>query len=117
MKRDFDTFSKITYYNSANAKSFSNSVSRRTNIYQRTDISDMYDSYFDPNFGLNRAMHIGHNRYYFGDGTYMSDNVAQEAFAEMFSATITGNQSLDIIKQHFPDSYKLFEEMIKEAIK
>lgn len=39
-------------------------------------------------------------------------SVAVEAFAEMFGATTTSPKSLEQIKKYFPESYKVFEEMI-----
>ena len=57
---------------------------------------------------------VGHDRSYWGGvGDY--DSVAKEAFAEMFSATATGNKSLGAIKTMFPESYKMFEEMLEGA--
>jgi hypothetical protein len=45
---------------------------------------------------------------------YQSDSsrLPREAFAEMFSATVTQSDSLKCIKEFFPESYAFFEEML-----
>ena len=40
----------------------------------------------------------------------------QEAFAHMFCATIHNPESLANIQKYFPKSYKIFEEMVDEAV-
>lgn len=41
-------------------------------------------------------------------------NLGTEAFAEFFSASIDNPQSLVKLKEYFPDSYRLFEEILEE---
>ena len=41
----------------------------------------------------------------------------QEAFAHMFCATIHNPEALANIKKYFPNSYKVFEEMIDDFVK
>jgi len=55
----------------------------------------------------------GHSAKYWRGG----DNLPLEAFAEMFQATINNAESLAQIKKYFPDSYKIFEEMISDFVK
>ncbi len=43
-------------------------------------------------------------------------NLSKEAFAHMFQATINNCESLEQIKKYFPESYKIFEEMIEDSI-
>lgn len=44
--------------------------------------------------------------------TVDAHKVSSEAFAEMFSATVTNPESLAEIKKWFPESYAVFEEML-----
>ena len=43
--------------------------------------------------------------------------VAIEAFAEFTSSTLTNPGSLKVIKKYLPRSYKVYQEMIEEAVK
>ena len=103
-----------TYITKENAEGFADWAQTTYNSkYERGDISDMFDGYFDPMFGLNYALGFGHKPGYFGSkGIIDNGNVAAEAFAEMFSATTTRNQSLSVIRQFFPRSYEVFTNMI-----
>ena len=81
-------------------------------MYQRGDISDMFERHLYNTYGIQYPFGVGHG------GSYHSDpnNTPIEAFAEMYSATVTGNDSLPVIKQFFPKSYKIFEEMLGSVI-
>ena len=57
-------------------------------------------------------MGVGHGKSYHAD----PNKTPIEAFAEMFSATITSPDSLGTIKTFFPESYKIFEEMLGSVI-
>ena len=83
-------------------------VKNTYDVYQRGDISDMFERYLYNTYGIQYPFGVGHG------GSYHSDpnNTPIEAFAEMFSATVTGNDSLPVIKQFFPKAYKIFEEML-----
>ena len=95
-------------------KEFVDAVNAKYTIYERTDISDMFDKYMRKNYGIDYPFGVGHDKGYWGGvGDY--DSLAKEAFAEMFSATATGNKSLGAIKTMFPESYSMFEEMIGGA--
>ena len=98
------------------AKDFCKTVKNNYTMYERTDISDMFNQYMLNQFDIGYPFGIGHRRSYWGS-EYNLDNVASESFAEMFSATATQNQSLKTIKQFFPESYDLFIEMLGEATK
>lgn len=50
-----------------------------------------------------------------GKSYWKNRSVAIEAFAEMFSATITNKDSLGNIQKYLPESYKVFLQMIKEV--
>jgi hypothetical protein len=82
------------------------------NIYERGDISDMFERYMVKNYGIQFPFGVGHGSSYHAD----SRNTPLEAFAEMFSATVTNNDSLPVIQKFFPKSYKIFEEMLGSVI-
>ena len=63
--------------------------------------------------GHGKAYWVGYDTYY---GKVGGHSVAVEAFAEMFSATTTNPASLKHIKEVFPESYGVFQKMIKEAV-
>jgi len=69
-----------------------------------SDISDIFD-------GVTKGVvrpHYGHGASYWKNHT-----VGTEAFAEMFSATAMNPGSVSEIQHYFPDSYKIFEEIIQ----
>jgi len=73
-------------------------------IMSCTDISDIWD-------GITKSKaraHYGHGASYWN-----KISVGTEAFAEMFSATVMNPESVAQIKHYFPDSYKIFEEIIE----
>lgn len=92
-------------------KAFAKWVKDTYNIYERGDISDMFEEYLTGTYGrdLQYPFGVGHGYNYFHG---RKNSTPKEAFAEMYSATVTKNDSLDVIKQFFPKSYKIFEEML-----
>ena len=94
-------------------KEFMNWVKNNYSIYQRTDISDMFQKYTVDHYATSRPFGIGHAYSYFN----RDESLPTEAFAEMYSATITNNDSLPVIKEFFPEAYKVFEEMLGDAVK
>lgn len=80
------------------------------------DVSDMLEGAtkgkFSGSGGHGKAYWTGSKSYGFN---FKGHSVATEAFAEMFSATCTNQASLKYIKEIFPESYKVFQKMIKEA--
>ena len=79
-------------------------------IYQRGDASDIYGNYMTRKFGrdFTHPFGIGHRYSYQLDAS----NMPIEAFAEMYSATVTQSDALDGIKAMLPESYKFFLEML-----
>lgn len=77
------------------------------------DVSDMFE-------GATKGKVTGiagHGKAYWTGRTFYGQkipgkSVALEAFAEMFSATITNPASLENIKKYFPESYGVFTEML-----
>lgn len=90
---------------------FVKSVKSSYDMYERTDVSDMFNKYMLRYYKISYPFGIGHKNSYWGTKDDYT-NLAIEAFAEMFSATTTNNKSLATIKTMFPESYKMFEEML-----
>lgn len=71
--------------------------------FQRADISDMFEG-----SSINsHPLGYGHGKAY-----HNKKGTAKEAFAEMYSATASNPESLEQIKKYFPESYKIFEEIL-----
>lgn len=81
------------------------------------DVSDILEGATKGKFtgvgGHGKAYWTGSNTYYWGK--IPGHSVATEAFAEMFAATTTNPASLKNIQDIFPNSYGVFQKMIKEA--
>lgn len=72
-----------------------------------SDISDMWD-------GISNGSCLAHYGHTNSDKQYWSKiAVGEEAFAEMFSATVMNPESVEMIKHYFPQSYEIFEEIIE----
>ena len=70
------------------------------------DVSDMFE-------GATHGKVTGTGGH--GKSYWNYHDVSTEAFAEMFSATTTNSESLGNIKKYFPESYKVFNEMMTYA--
>ena len=81
-------------------------------IYERADVSDMFQKYTEQHYRIVGPFGIGHKSGYFRS----DEHLPAEAFAEMYSATITQSDSLAGIKDFFPKAFKLFQKMIGDAI-
>ena len=81
-------------------------------IYERTDVSDMFQKYTEQHYGIDHPFGVGHDAGYFSS----DKNLPAEAFAEMYSATITKSDSLRGIKDFFPKSFDLFLKMLGDAV-
>lgn len=98
------------------ATSFFSSIKNSTNVSRGglADISDMYEASL--NGRVKMPLYAGHEEHapgYWKD----SNNAGNEAFAEMFSATVLQGESLKLIKAHFPNSYEIFKKIIVEDVK
>jgi len=79
-------------------------IKKNYSLMDRSDISDMFEPVMrstDFPFG------VGHGKKYW----YGRDN-GLEGFAEMYSAAVNNPGSWKTIKKYFPESVKIFEEMI-----
>ena len=77
-------------------------------LLARSDLSDMLEACFESE--KNYPLGVGHGR-----GYWARTKVNTEAFAEMYSATISSPESLEVIKKYLPKSYDVFSEMLKEV--
>lgn len=81
---------------------------REMSVLEQMDISDMFD-------GVTNGKIYGYGQHSVTTKNYWKINsVGSEAFAEMIDATINNSASLKRIKEYFPKSYEIFEEIIKE---
>lgn len=101
----------ILYKSKANGTAFKEWVSKTFTIYERTDISDMFEEYMVKTFGktYEYPFGIGHGWNYWNDPSHES---ASEGFAEMYSAYVAAPDSLETIKQFFPEAFSMFESML-----
>ena len=87
----------------------------RKGTYKTTgDVSDIFEGATEAKITGSAGHGKGYwvRRDYFGT---VRRSVAVEAFAEMFSATTTNPESLKNIQKYFPESYKVFNEMMDYA--
>ncbi len=81
---------------------------RNMSVLEQMDISDMFD-------GITNGKVYGYGQHSVDTKNYWRTHlVGGEGFAEMFDATINNYESLKRIKQYFPKSYEIFEEIIQE---
>lgn len=99
---------KVDITDKSVGQAFAKWVKDHYTIYQRGDISDIFEKYMVNNYGIEYPFNVGHGKNY--ATTYGSTEC--EAFAEMFAATVTNSDSLPVIKQFLPKAYKVFEEML-----
>lgn len=81
---------------------------RDMSVLEQMDISDMFD-------GITNGKIYGYGQHSVSTKNYWRTNsVGSEAFAEMTDATINNSASLKRVKEYFPKSYEIYEEIIKE---
>lgn len=90
-------------------KAFAEHIKKKHSLVARSDISDMFEPVYE---STGYPFGVGHGKSYW----YSRDN-GKEGFAEMYSAAINNPESWEVIKEYFPESVKIFEEMIKVARK
>jgi len=75
-------------------------------LMERGDLSDIFEGATNGEINLS----IGHGKEYWKK----YDN-GIEIFAEMFSASICNKGSLNTIKEYFPETYKIFQEIVRSS--
>ena len=86
-------------------KEFCEHMKEELTLMQRADISDMFEPVMPKECAY--PFGVGHGTAYWRN----RDN-GKEGFAEMYSAMITNPESLEQIKRFFPESFKIFLEML-----
>lgn len=96
---------------SVNAKQVYQKISeelREMPVIEQMEISDIFD-------GITNGKAYGYGQHSYSTKNYWrTHSVGTEAFAEMFDSTINNPESLKRIKEYFPKSYEIFEEIIEE---
>ena len=85
-------------------REFIKDISSKYSLIARSDISDM----FEPVTTKDYPFGVGHGKSYWKK----RDN-GEEGFAEMYSAMVNSPESWKAINEYFPESVKIFEEMLK----
>ncbi len=100
----------IPKYNIAEVYSAMKRELRALPEISRANISDIFDAgtLAKANAGL------GHGKNYWKNSV---ENQSVEAFAEFYASSIANKDSLKVLKNYFPKSYKVYNEIIKEMIK
>ena len=100
----------------ADAREDLGKILRKEGYVATGDVSDMLEGATKGKFtgsgGHGKTYWTGSKRYY---ADIPGHSVAVEAFAEMFAATTRNPASLKKIQEVFPNSYGVFQKMIKEA--
>lgn len=82
------------------------------NLRDRGDLSDILEGATNATISCG----VGHGKRYWKDSD-LRGTLAAEAFAEMYSATMTNPGSLETIKKYLPKSYEVFTEMLEVLVK
>lgn len=84
-----------------------NEITSNYTLLARSDVSDMLEG---AGIGVKYPLGVGHGLNYWKN----RDN-GKEIFAEIISAEIANPESLDCIKKYFPETYKVFRDILKAA--
>ncbi len=87
-------------------KEFCEHIKNELTLMQRSDISDMFEPIMPSSCAY--PFGIGH-----GTSYWKGRDNGKEGFAEMYSAMVDNPESLDQIKRFFPQSFKIFQEMLE----
>jgi hypothetical protein len=87
-------------------EAISDELMEKLPLKERGDLSDIFEGATDEAIHLG----VGHGKDYWK----LTDN-GVEIFAEIFSASICNKGSLNAIKEYFPETYKVFKEIVEVA--
>jgi hypothetical protein len=90
----------------AACKKLSMELTDKITLMERADLSDIFEGATDGKVLLG----VGHGKVY-----WKLVNNGVEVFAGIFSASVCNYGSLATIKQYFPETYKVFQEMVRLA--
>lgn len=91
-------------------KQFCEYIKGKYDIYQRTDISDMFESVMTT---TDYPCGVGHGKKYWGSKMSSFKQCGEEAFAEMYSAVIANEESWEVIQEFFPESVAIFKDILE----
>lgn len=83
-------------------------INAKYSFAARADVSDMLEG---AGIGVAYPLGVGH-----GTGYWKGRDNGKEIFAEMIAAEVAGSESLACMKEYFPETYKVFRQML-EVIK
>lgn len=81
-----------------------NEITNNYSLVARSDVSDMLEG---AGIGVAYPLGVGHGKNY-----WKSRDNGKEIFAEIFSAEVASPDSLDCIKKYFPETYKVFRNIL-----
>ena len=92
-------------------KAFAKEIKEKYKLSDRGDISDMMES----SFSFGYPFSAGHGKDYWKTYGIGKEHirVGREAFAEMYASSIANNGSWKLIQEFFPESVKIFDEIIE----
>ena len=108
----FSDVMKDSWYSTDLWFEFKRDVSMKYTVLEAADISDMFEKYSVRNHGGAYPFGCGHGSAY----AVREGARAREAFAEMADATFANEGALRAIKEYFPKSYGMWEDMLKGAL-
>ena len=93
------------------AKELKDAYTNVDKVYVVGDISDMFESTFSTAYPFG----AGHGKSYWTDYGIGKEYIrtGREAFAEMYASQIANNDSWAMIQKYFPESVKIFNEIIE----
>lgn len=111
LKPQFETELTGMYHSVVNGTEFKGWVEKTYTRYERTDVSDIFEEYMVKTFGksFEYPFGVGHGYNYWDGSRHIASS---EGFAEMYSAYVTAPDSLETIKQFFPEAFSMFESML-----
>jgi hypothetical protein len=80
-------------------------IKAKYSLTARADVSDMLEG---AGIGVDYPLGVGHGKKYWKN----RDN-GKEIFAEMLAAEVACPESLECMKEYFPETYKVFRQMLE----
>ena len=81
-------------------------------LRDRSDLSDIMEKFTVSTIGVDYPLGVGHGE----DYALRKGNTSKESFADIFSADIANQGSIELIKQELPKTYGAFRSMLEEVI-
>lgn len=90
-------------------KAFCSEIKKAYTLDERGDISDMFEPVMENAFPFG----AGHGKSYWKEEGDIYIKHGKEAFAEMYSSKIANKGSWELINKYFPESVKIFNEILE----